>query len=493
MNNIMMPEQFPRDEVSTYDQLVFGISDLAPEEGIRQIKQFLMTYPSFPQAHNDLGVLYLRAGNATLALAHYEKASRLQPDNITFKKNLADFYAVQLGWLEDAVDIYLEILKRNPRDTEALIAIGQIGSAMEGKTSLPHLQEETPALQAPCAPAAQVKRIETSAAAPIYKPADARTSSERYSAATSLVGSGQLDAAIVELKDLLAHDPTFAPAHNDLGVLCQQSGDLEKALASHQKAVDLQPHNTTYRKNLADFLLVCKGDIQGALNQYNTLLSKNPRDIDALQAIAHICLDADNLADAQFFLEKALSVEPWNRDVREALQKLKIPAAPPVSAAPHKTVEELYSEALELAGAEKLVEAKGLLESLLQVNPRHAMAHNDLGVICYRLGDIAGAERHYKLAAELEPGAVNFQKNLADLYFAELGKKDEAIQIYLDLQKKHPRDVEVLLNLGHICTAIGHGEEGKSFYRRALEIEPWNSDARSALQAPVQSPGKSFS
>jgi Flp pilus assembly protein TadD len=198
------------------------------------------------------------------------------------------------------------------------------------------------------------------------------------------------------------------------------------------------------------------------------------------------------VADARYFLERALSVEPWNRDVREALQKLKEIEAAPVPAVPRKSADELYQDALELAGADKLDDARNLLELLLRGNPQHALAHNDLGVICYRLGDVAGAERHYQQAAQLEPACANYQKNLADLYFTELGKADDAIHIYLDLQKKYPRDVEVLLNLGHICTAVGHGEEAKSFYRRALEIEPWNSDARSALQAPMQSPGKAL-
>lgn len=480
MNNRMLPEQFPRDEASTYDRLISEISALAPEEGIRHIKQFLMTYPSFPQAHNDLGVLYLRAGNSTLALAHYEKASRLQPDNITFRKNLADFYAVELGWLEDAVDIYLEILKRNPRDTEALIALGQIGSAMEGQTSLPHPQQAAPALQAPVPPPVQFRPIEAVPATPVSKPV--RSSSERYEAATALAVGGKLEAAIAELKELLLHDPAFALAHNDLGVLCQQTGDLDAALLSHRQAVELQPANSTFRKNLADFLLICRNDIQGALEQYNSLLAKNPRDLDVLKALARICLEMDNVADARYFLERALSVEPWNRDVREALQKLKEIETVPVPAVPRKSADELYQDALELARADKFDDARNLLELLLRGNPQHALAHNDLGVICYRLGDVAGAERHYQQAAQLEPACANFQKNLADLYFTELGKADDAINIYLDLQKKYPRDVEVLLNLGHICTAVGHGEEAKSFYRRALEIEPWNRDARAALQ-----------
>ena len=59
-------------------------------------------------------------------MAHYEKAHKLAPRNITFLKNLADFYLIELDWADDAIHIYLDILKDNPFDIEALNALGAI-------------------------------------------------------------------------------------------------------------------------------------------------------------------------------------------------------------------------------------------------------------------------------------------------------------------------------------------------------------------------------
>jgi len=56
------------------------------EAAISEIKTFLKMFPDVALAHNDLGVLYHRAGNSLLALAHYEKANRLQPNNPTVIK-----------------------------------------------------------------------------------------------------------------------------------------------------------------------------------------------------------------------------------------------------------------------------------------------------------------------------------------------------------------------------------------------------------------------
>jgi Flp pilus assembly protein TadD len=481
MNSAYLPGQLSHDGLSSYDQLVVEMAGMQPEQMIVRVKQFLMTYPSFGLAHNDLGVLYHRQGNPTLALAHYEKAVRLQPENLVVRKNLADFYAVELGWLEDAVEIYLDVLKRNPRDTEALCALGKIGQLMDAGSALPEppLQDQLPSsgrdTGVPQALAVMAKPVP---AAPQLSLA------ERYQNAVAMAAAGQKKHAVLELEGVLEDYPDFAPAHNDIGVLLQEDGNNDQALLHHRKAAELQPENPIFAKNVADFLLVCMQDYEGALTVYNQLLAKTPRDKELLQALAHVCLSLGNHEDACYFIERALAVEPWNRDLRDMLQKLKdVPRV--VAVAVTKGDDELYQEALMLVKVERLQEARTLLEILVCQAPAKALAYNDLGVVCSKLGDHAAAELHYRKAIELEPATANFRKNLADICFVELGKTDEAIEIYLDLHKKYPRDVEVLIGLGHITSTVGHVEEAKQFYCRALEIEPWNRDAREALQKSI--------
>jgi Flp pilus assembly protein TadD len=130
---------------------------------------------------------------------------------------------------------------------------------------------------------------------------------------------------------------------------------------------------------------------------------------------------------------------------------------------------------------DRLDEAHSLLEEVVHSCSNNALYQNDLGVVRYRLNDITGAQGAYEQAVKLQPDNANFQKNLADLYYVELGKTDEAISIYLKLLDKYPRDVETLSALGQICTSAGHPEQAKSFYRRAMEIEPWNKLLRELL------------
>jgi Flp pilus assembly protein TadD len=145
------------------------------------------------------------------------------------------------------------------------------------------------------------------------------------------------------------------------------------------------------------------------------------------------------------------------------------------------SAEEAYAEIEALinnAGDAAAVEA---LAGHLKRYPEHALAHNDLAALSYRLGDTEKALSHYRRAVQLCPEESTYLKNLADLCFVEAGLFDEAIGIYLKLLERSPRDTETLLNLGIISEAVGQPDEAESFYQRALEIEPWNQSVRQRI------------
>lgn len=499
---------------ATYERIATYIREVEPEEAIRQIQNFLKIYPEFAQAHNDLAVLYYQAGNGMKALAHYEKAHKLEPANITYRKNLADFYFVELEWADDAIHTYLDILKDNPFDVETLNALGtisvQIGRREQARQYFTRtlqldsvnsqarhaLHQMGGQLPAPAQPAQiSVPRPQQISAPPVrtytapvqpppaYQPPPPGPE-QLYRQALELANSGRASEALRALEDLVSRHPAYAVAHNDLGVLCQQDGDLPRARRHHEEAVRLQPANQNFLKNLADLLYVACGETEEAMKLYVKILGSNPRDIETLKTISRICLEIGQTDSARSFLENILKIEPWNSEARKALADIAETAKrEQIRPAAHRSDDEIHAEAVRLAQEDRLSEAHSLLEELVHNSSNNALYHNDLGVLRHRLGDVEGARLAYERAVELQPAKSNFRKNLADLYFTELGMTDDAIRIYLDLFRLQPRDVETLAGLGQISAAVGRPNEARSFYRRALEIEPWNAEIRSALQA----------
>lgn len=470
MTTSILMETANHDERAVYDRLASSLQGLSPAEAIVRIKEFLATFPSCALAHNDLGVLYHQAGNPTLALAHHEKAARLQPGTILFRKNLADFYAVELGWLEEAVDIYLEVVKRNPRDTEALIALGQLGSALAGNSVLE-------------APVAQQQLEAPSTSVVNAAPAPVKSEQNIYAEAQQLAGQGDLQAARQRLDELVSRQPANALYHNYLGVICYQLGDLEAAQRQYESAHQLQPANATFTRNLADLYFSATNRPDDAIYLYLDLLKVQPRDVETLVNLGHICKAVGREEESKTFYRRALEIEPWNSEARQALATSStVPAQQQtVFRAPTKTVDELLTEARQLSQQGQAAQARELLEQATAHNPRSAVAHNDLGVVAYQLGDLGAAQVAYEQAVKLDPANSNFRKNLADLYFVAAGQPDDAIHIYLELFRQNPRDIEVLAALGQICQAVGRPDEAKTFYRQALEIEPWNREVREAL------------
>jgi len=143
---------------------------------------------------------------------------------------------------------------------------------------------------------------------------------------------------------------------------------------------------------------------------------------------------------------------------------------------------ELNQQGEDLFAKDNFDGALDAFTKALDIDQNNATTHNNLGVLYYNRGDKEKAFSHYKKAAELQPENITFQKNLADFYYVELGRVEEAMQIYVKVLNANPEDVETLLIIGHICVALKKFDDAKDFYSRILIIEPWNKDAKQFLE-----------
>lgn len=90
------------------------------------LEKLVEANPDFAPGHNDLGIIMCNQGMKDKALVHHEKATQLQPYNIVYQKNLADFYYVMQKDTKKALQIYIKVLSINPADIEVLMTLGNI-------------------------------------------------------------------------------------------------------------------------------------------------------------------------------------------------------------------------------------------------------------------------------------------------------------------------------------------------------------------------------
>jgi Flp pilus assembly protein TadD len=145
-----------------------------------------------------------------------------------------------------------------------------------------------------------------------------------YQAAQKAVVENRGQEAIQMLEELLAVSPEHAQAHNDLGVLLYRAGDKNLVLDHYEKAVQFDPNNTTFQKNLADFYCIEQGQFEKAMRIYVQILENHAEDVETLMAVGYICENLKKTDDARDFYHRVIEIEPWNIEARQKLDALDI-------------------------------------------------------------------------------------------------------------------------------------------------------------------------
>ena len=151
-------------------------------------------------------------------------------------------------------------------------------------------------------------------------------------------------------------------------------------------------------------------------------------------------------------------------------------------ATPALSGDELYMQAQSKANNGDTHGAIDDLNLLVSTSTDYPVAYNDLGVLYYETGDRKSALASYEKAYEMAPEQPNIIKNLADFYLIEQERVEEAMKLYVKVLEKTPEDVECLMATALVCTIMGNNVDAIDFYRKVIAIEPWNQEARQAIE-----------
>src|SRR5438552_8950895 len=185
----------------------------------------------------------------------------------------------------------------------------------------------------------------------------------------------------------LAKNPGCWMAHNNLGIVLFQKGEIDEAIAHYRKTLQMQPDFSDADYNLGNALLQ-KGETDEALLHCQKAVMVQPFDPDAQVALGNTLFQTRLVDDAIVHYEKALALRPYY-------------------------VIAHYSLSTALLQKGELDAAIFHCRAALSIQPEHAEARINLAIALDQKGQVSDAIMNYEKALTISPRSVPALNNLA--------------------------------------------------------------------------------
>jgi tetratricopeptide (TPR) repeat protein len=304
--------------------------------------------------------------------------------------------------------------------------------------------------------------------------------------------SGDLQTALKNAADLLAHDPRLAEeqVHEILKVY-PDTLKAKRILASAyrlqrmpQKGLDvLAPLFGGYSDSPAFLheIAQCLGGVgrgDDAIRALRKAITIDPKHAAAWQSLGHqLAVAGDEVGSDQAFqrhfelstrhpeLVEAVSLlregrlAKAERIVRDLLKKY--PAD--VSA-----IRVLADIGIKLG---RLKDASLLLERCLEVAPDFHAARHSYAMVLMRLQKLEAAMHEVEKLLALEPNNPNFLTLKASI-MTRIGDQSAALEIYEKVLKNYPNQARAQMSYGHTLKTVGRLDESIGAYKKCIRLSP---------------------
>ena len=251
---------------------------------------------------------------------------------------------VKKGEIKEARKIYLNILEYSPSNKEAKIGLKSIENEDE-----------------------------------------AQLSQEKLDYVIQLYSSGQMDKALLSIKELIQDFPNIPLLHNISGACNSALGEIDSAIISFNKAIELKPDYDEAYFNLG-VAFHQTGQLGEALNSYERAISIKHAYPTAHNNLGLIALSQGQLDNALKSFEWAVAYSPEYAEAHNslgaALQELK-----------------------------QFEKAKVSFKKAVALNPQYAQGLHNLAILCEIINLPDEASEYYEKALAVEPNYAEAYRN----------------------------------------------------------------------------------
>ena len=207
-----------------------------------------------------------------------------------------------------------------------------------------------------------------------------------------------------------------------IGVVCAADGRDEEARIAFEEALKLNPGDSRAHNDLA-VQLEKAGDVQGALEHYQTAVEANPDFMLAWSNLGDLLGRTGAVEAAVDAFKNALKQDPDNPEIQ-------------------------YNLGVRLAEMGHTDEAASWYRSAMKLAPQDVRILNNLGLLLAGQGNRQEAETLFRRAIELSPDYTLARANLGNLLI-DAGEFEKGISIYREGLALNPEDAELASGISY--------------------------------------------
>lgn len=312
------------------------------------------------------------------------------------------------------------------------------------------------------------------------------SSAELVAQAKQFQQKGDVNAAVIQLKNALQANPEDGEARYMLAAAYMENGDPATAEKEVRRAIAAK-YSPEHTMPVLVRALVGQGQFQKALDETAEEAKKSHPELLAARAYAYFGLAQQDKATAE--LDAALVAKPGhvpaligkarviavNRDMEGASKFIS-----DALAAEPKNVEALMFKADLLRAQNKSTEALAVYDQVLAAKPKHRSAYVEKAYLEISDGKYDKAQADLTAARQITPGGllVNYTQALLDFAQGKNSAAEEGVQKVLRVAPEH---MPTLLLAGAIAVRQGSMQQAENHLRKYLEAYPNNAYARKML------------
>lgn len=475
--------------------------------------------PELAIEHYSLGMFHQEMGQDSIAAEELSKALSYDPENTEILSELA-FVLAKLNRFEEAEVQASKAIEHGASDGDLFIILGN-GAKERGETkraisyyekavadttnyflvlNLAQLLREQNRMEDAARLLVSLKR---------RFPFDLRV----HAQLGDLYGRmEEFERSTAEFREALKIDSLYYPAILGLGIIFEFSGQIDSSLRYYEKALQLNPSNSSLLKRVIDFEII-KGEWEGArehallmlaisptehivrrqlayvhyrldemekaLEQYMLLSGLLPKDASIFHFLGRIHYERGDLENAKEALLHSQTLDAEFIPNYEYLFLISVKEMDEINGRRYFNAmkgrniddEEIYFTTGNHFYREKNYElSKPFFLKSVQANPKYAPSWYSLGFVYEKSGDIDSSENAFRHVLELDPTNANTMNALGYLFVEQRIKLDEAQQLIERALEIDSLNGYYIDSLGWLFYMKGEFEKAKELLLKAAGI-----------------------